>query len=45
MTRDHFKKVMESPYFKTDAYSESPGGQFENKIFSFLKKIFKKNKS
>jgi hypothetical protein len=45
MTRDHFSKVMHSPYFQTDHYkNESPGGTTEAKIENFLKKLFKREK-
>jgi hypothetical protein len=45
MSRDHFSKVMHSPYFTTDAYKESPGGRLETKIENFFKKLFKKGKN
>lgn len=45
MSRDHFSKVMHSPYFQTDHYkNESLGGKLENKIEKFLKKLFKREK-
>lgn len=41
MTRDHFSKVMQSPYFQSDHYLEdSAAGKLEGKIENFLKKIF-----
>lgn len=30
--RDHFAKVMRSPYFHSENYKNSPGGQFEKEI-------------
>lgn len=44
MARDHFSKAFHSPYFITDAYKESPGGQLEIKIENFFKKIFRRGK-
>jgi hypothetical protein len=45
MPRDHFKKVFYSPYFQSDHYQhESAGGKIENRIESFFKKLFKKEK-
>jgi len=51
MTRDHFNKMMHSPYFQSAHYrDETVGGQMEQKfermIEKMLKKInpFKKNK-
>jgi hypothetical protein len=45
MSRDHFSKVLHSPYFRTDYYqNESPGGKMEKKIEGFLKKLFRKEK-
>lgn len=45
MTRDHFSKVMQSPYFQSDHYrEESHAGKIEKKIENFLKKIFKREK-
>lgn len=45
MTRDHFNKVMHSPYFQTDHYAnESVGGKLERKIERFFNRIFKKSK-
>jgi hypothetical protein len=45
MTRDHFSKVMQSPYFQSDHYREdSHAGKMEGKIENFLKKIFKREK-
>jgi hypothetical protein len=45
MTRDHFKKVMHSPYFQTDHYAdESVGGNIERKIEKFFNRIFKGKK-
>lgn len=32
MTRDHFSKVMQSPYFQSESYKESPSGKIEAKI-------------
>ncbi len=43
MTRDHFNKMMHSPYFQTAHYrDETPGGQMEQKIERILKKILNK---
>lgn len=45
MTRDHFSKVMHSPYFQTDHYqNESPSGMMETRIENFFKKLFKREK-
>lgn len=45
MTRDHFSKAFQSPYFQSNFYkNESPGGKMERKIESILKKIFKRGK-
>jgi hypothetical protein len=42
MPRDHFSKVMSSPYFQSENYRKSKSGQTEIKIENFLLKI--KNK-
>ena len=45
MTRDHFSKVMHSPYFQTDHYeNESAGGKLEKKIEGWFKRFFKRTK-
>jgi len=45
MTRDHFSKVMHSPYFQTEHYeNESAGGKLEKKIEGWFKRIFKRKK-
>jgi hypothetical protein len=45
MTRDHFNKVMHSPYFQTDHYAnESVGSKLEIKIERFFNRIFKGKK-
>lgn len=44
MTRDHFSKVMHSPYFQSDAYKESEGRKIEDKIENVFKKLFRKEK-
>ena len=45
MSRDHFSKVMHSPYFQTDHYeNESETRNLERKIESWFKRFFKKNK-
>jgi hypothetical protein len=46
MTRDHFSKVMQSPYFRSRHYQEdSHAGKLEAKIENFLKKfLFKRKK-
>jgi len=45
MTRDHFSKVMQSPYFRSRHYQEdSHAGKLEAKVENFLKKIFKRKK-
>jgi hypothetical protein len=45
MTRDHFSKVMQSPYFRSRHYQEdSHAGKLEGKIENFLKKLFKRKK-
>ena len=42
MTRDHFSKVMQSPYFQSEYYkNEAQGGKYEKRIEKFLKKIMK----
>ena len=42
MTRDHFSKVMQSPYFQSDHYkNETEGGKCEKKIENFFKRIMK----
>lgn len=44
MSRNHFKKVMFSPYFQSEHYKDTPGGKIEKKIEIFLNKILKKLK-
>jgi len=45
MTRDHFNKVMRSPYFQSDHYvNESPGGKMEKKIENWFNRFFKRKK-
>lgn len=44
MARDHFSKAFHSPYFRTDAYKESPGGKLEIKVENFFKKLFRRGK-
>jgi len=44
MARDHFSKVMHSPYFRTEAYKQSSGGKFETQIENFFKKLFRRGK-
>jgi hypothetical protein len=43
MPRNHFQKVMSSPYFQSNFYkNETVGGKMEKKIENWFKKIFKK---
>lgn len=45
MARDHFSKVMHSPYFQSDHYeNESAGGIIEKKIENWFKRFFKREK-
>jgi hypothetical protein len=44
MPRDHFSKVMHSPYFRTEAYKQSGGGKLETQIENFFKKLFRRGK-
>lgn len=45
MTRDHFSKVMHSPYFQSEHYAhESAGGKIERKLESWFRRFFKKEK-
>lgn len=44
MGRDHFHKVMTSPYFQSHHYkTESKGAQIERKIINFFRRILRKN--
>lgn len=43
MARDHFKKVMFSPYFNSKYYqTESPEGKLERKIEKNIKRVLAK---
>jgi hypothetical protein len=43
MTRDHFNKMMHSPYFQSAHYrDETVGGQMEQKFERILEKMLKK---
>jgi hypothetical protein len=43
MTRDHFKKAFQSPYFQSDYYvNETTAGKLEAKITKLFLKIFRK---
>ena len=45
MTRDHFSKMMKSPYFQTDHYqNESYEAQLEARIENAISKFFNKFK-
>lgn len=45
MPRDHFKKVFFSPYFRTEHYYKNTAdGKLEQKIETFLKRIFKRKR-
>jgi hypothetical protein len=45
MSRDHFSKVLHSPYFRTDYYkNETAGGMIETRIENFFKRLFKREK-
>lgn len=43
MSRDHFSKIMHSPYFQSEAYRETPGGKaelvIEKKVIQIKEKI------
>jgi hypothetical protein len=42
MSRDHFSKIMQSPYFQSAYYQEETnGGKCEKKIENFFKRIMK----
>jgi hypothetical protein len=50
MPRDHFSKVMHSPYFQSSGYKDTPSGKAEqqminklNKISNFFKRLIRKN--
>lgn len=38
MTRDHFSKMMRSPYFQNESYANN-GGKIEDNIEGFFTKI------
>lgn len=49
MPRDHFSKVMHSPYFQSSGYKDTPSGKAEqqminklNKISNFFKRLIRK---
>ena len=43
MTRDHFSKVMQNPYFQSAHYqNDTNGGKMESKIEDKIKKILNK---
>ena len=45
MTRDHFSKMMNSPYFQTDHFkNESANAQIEAKIEKTISKFFNRFK-
>jgi hypothetical protein len=39
MPRDHFSKVMHSPYFQSHGYGDTAGGQVEKKLYERIAKI------
>ncbi len=45
MPRDHFSKMMKSPYFQTEHYkNEGPAAKIEMKIENFFTRLFSKFK-
>jgi hypothetical protein len=40
MSRDHFSKVMHSPYFQSQGYQDGTAGKAEKKMQDKLNKIF-----
>lgn len=40
MSRDHFKKAFESPYFQSEAYKETTAGKFEKKLEKIAFRFF-----